>query len=254
MRNPVRAHSATSLKQYQWSSARLRIWCLSVVPTFPPAARSQRLITYFHATNRMNANSLPALEPCRLYLDESNLALNSNQFKACPRRLPCKTRIASSSAKPRIFRLRSFKTEYGISVGNRTTNEANVRAVPNGDWQPSRRWVRFFNSARQPELGSYRRIQISTERPRRWVRFFNSARQPELDPYRRIQISTERPRRWVRFCNSVRQTRNRIRFGECIFLETPRVGFVSSNRPRQPKLGSFSQNPMSNSLVWLLLD
>jgi hypothetical protein len=30
----------------------------------------------------MNANSLPALEPCRLYLDESNLALNSNQFKA----------------------------------------------------------------------------------------------------------------------------------------------------------------------------
>jgi hypothetical protein len=226
MRNPVRAHSATSLKQYQWSSARLRIWCLSVVPTFPPAARSQRLITYFHATNRMNANSLPALEPCRLYLDESNLALNSNQFKACPRRLPCKTRIASSSAKPRIFRLRSFKTEYGISVGNRTTNEANVRAVPNGDWQPSRRWVRFFNSARQPELGSYRRIQISTERPRRWVRF----------------------------CNSVRQTRNRIRIGECIFLETPRVGFVSSNRPRQPKLGSFSQNPMSNSLVWLLLD
>jgi hypothetical protein len=174
----------------------------------------------------MNANSLPALEPCRLYLDESNLALNSNQFKACPRRLPCKTRIASSSAKPRIFRLRSFKTEYGISVGNRTTNEANVRAVPNGDWQPSRRWVRFFNSARQPELGSYRRIQISTERPRRWVRF----------------------------CNSVRQTRNRIRIGECIFLETPRVGFVSSNRPRQPKLGSFSQNPMSNSLVWLLLD
>lgn len=107
-------------------------------------ARSLRLTIYFQPINPLKAESLSALDPCRPYLDELRLALNSNQLEAVVVwRLPCK-----SGSRPHPPSRES--SGFDLSKQNRmsfeknaVTSEPGSGLSPNGA-QPSRRWVCFF--------------------------------------------------------------------------------------------------------------